>query len=1784
MANLFHLLYLLGGLFFLCPLLSFAQITILPGIPSKAEIARLFGPGVEVDTSSIRLVAAPVSSAYYQNGISLPGAQRGRGIILTTGNAQLAQGTNQGTTLSTQNQCFAQTDSDLEQIASGSPVGDVAFIECKVRFASPIFWVYPFYLASEEYPEAVLEEPTDIFGLFLSAPSATAPPLGYQNIAFFPPANNAPITYATINRLQNPAFYQDIPIGQGPLAYNGMTKALAIQRNVIPGLWYTLKIAVGDRKDCALDSGVLLEERCFHAPGVSFKAPAALCLGSKGSVYWELTQQDYRGKPIFSPNHTLILEISDPNGNFNQQTQQLAVWKSNEPSGSILFDLPPNLINSPNYKLRIRTFDPTPLISLPYIADTLFTSFTSPSKVSVISQLTAPSGITEYARCGPGVITFSVSGLFPAQTPIGVYNSASSFEPIQETTQAPYGLQVFVLQGKPYYIRARLGSCFSEPLEVRVKTIELPAPPEAVLMRCGPGNLTFTYTPQNPDIEGLALYTAITGGSPIATAEGAPLRLITPIISATRVYYLEAYNRIGCQSQRSPLVIGINPIVLPPPPLLILEKFCQGDSLQFRIPSGVTDGDLIRIYETAQGGLPLITLPIEAGAMRGPLLQSNKTYYFASVYSATGCESPRVSEIIRPLPQPPSPIVQGGAICAKGSTYLRFSSPFSYPLKIYDGPYSNAALLHRQETYIPFWQTPLLTTTTAFFIASYNPQTGCESVRARAEVLVHSPPSPPILLTSKVERCGAGAVRIPIQTDTPPPFELALYSSPLSNLPINIETQSAPPYAIAATAESPETVYVAIRELINGCLSQTRTPAVVDILPLPEPPAVEPIKACGPANISFTVFSPFPTVAVKLYETLLSPNPIAVDSFPDYRFNLPLNQSAVYYVSRLSSKLPGCESPRVAQFITLFPRPAQPLTSNFISCQGATITLTATAGSAGHFIRLFNSQSEIIAQSVGPQLSFELTPQAPQRLSAQSVDPLTGCESEATPIWVALAQNPPKPLVASDTIRCGLGSQHIPIRNATSGIRYNLYLVNDLSTSLASVEGGGNTTILTTPPLTRSAEFMIRAENTSSGCLSQPTLLKINVLPKDPSLRAEAGPDKTIICGSSTRIGHPIAIEGALYAWEPISGISNPFSSSPQVSPRQETTYTLTVTRNGCAARDEVTVRPIIAGLSLQAIPASICQGQSAVIIASGADSYLWNPSTTLSANSGATVEARPEITTTYTVIATQGACIAKAEITLRVNRVTFEALVQPTATQTGSIKINVIEGSPPFVYSIGGNIQSQAIFSGLAPGRYWVNVQDSLGCVQTAQVEVPRIPSRCGGPLNIRILNKSENQVTLSWETGLNALYYELSLRKEGTDVFGNPIRVNGTSFTFFNLESGASYQARVRSVCLAGYSESPYEIVNFSAQPCDPVRGLAVMASSANSLTLRWERNFDNTAFRVEYKSAQSPTWIGQNTTLNQITLTDLTPNTNYEIRVQSLCNGLSSNFQTISVTTASCSKVSFTRVTISAESININWDPIPEASAYEVEYRLASASFWQKQIVNFANYQIRNPVTEAAYELRVRSLCQGSFSEFSELAFTASGGPGACQEPRSLEVIAREANGLRLRWNPTPNALYYLLRYRAVGENEWKLQQANALPYALGNLNPATLYELQVAAACPNNFSGWSQPLLRSSTLAAKENLSESFSALSGDWLSLYPNPNRGNFTFKLSGLALAQSSVEKWQMLIYNPLGQIISEQTLWVDKEEIEINVSLPADSPAGRYMCKLIESGREWNASFIVLE
>ncbi len=74
--------------------------------------------------------------------------------------------------------------------------------------------------------------------------------------------------------------------------------------------------------------------------------------------------------------------------------------------------------------------------------------------------------------------------------------------------------------------------------------------------------------------------------------------------------------------------------------------------------------------------------------------------------------------------------------------------------------------------------------------------------------------------------------------------------------------------------------------------------------------------------------------------------------------------------------------------------------------------------------------------------------------------------------------------------------------------------------------------------------------------------------------------------------------------------------------------------------------RPV---LVLSASPASVCDGNSSTLTASGADTYDWSPAATLSAATGSPVTATPTITTAYSIRGTLNACFKDSSLTVAV-------------------------------------------------------------------------------------------------------------------------------------------------------------------------------------------------------------------------------------------------------------------------------------------------------------------------------------------------------------------------------------------------------------------------------------------------------------------------------------------------------------------------------------------------------
>ena len=205
---------------------------------------------------------------------------------------------------------------------------------------------------------------------------------------------------------------------------------------------------------------------------------------------------------------------------------------------------------------------------------------------------------------------------------------------------------------------------------------------------------------------------------------------------------------------------------------------------------------------------------------------------------------------------------------------------------------------------------------------------------------------------------------------------------------------------------------------------------------------------------------------------------------------------------------------------------------------------------------------------------------------------------------------------------------------------------------------------------------------------------------------ANAGDDVVLNEGESTLL---TATGGDSYLWS-----TGATTSSITVSPDSDTTYTVTVTLNGCESTDQVTVF-INASVNADAgEDVIICLGSSTILTATGGSSYQWNTGETTQS-----IEVSPEMTTTYSVevfnAAENNSDIDEVEVV--VNDIPTANAGDDTEICQGSTATLAAEGGSSYQWNTGETTQSIEV-SPDTTTTYSVEVFNN-GCSDTDEIEV---------------------------------------------------------------------------------------------------------------------------------------------------------------------------------------------------------------------------------------------------------------------------------------------------------------------------------------------------------------------------------------------------------------------------------------------------------------------------------
>lgn len=161
----------------------------------------------------------------------------------------------------------------------------------------------------------------------------------------------------------------------------------------------------------------------------------------------------------------------------------------------------------------------------------------------------------------------------------------------------------------------------------------------------------------------------------------------------------------------------------------------------------------------------------------------------------------------------------------------------------------------------------------------------------------------------------------------------------------------------------------------------------------------------------------------------------------------------------------------------------------------------------------------------------------------------------------------------------------------------------------------------------------------------------------------------------------------------------------------------------------------------------------------------------------------------------------------------------------------------------------------------------------------------------------------------------------------------------------------------------------------------------------------------------------------------------------------------------------------VNTTSNAITIAWTPAGTESAWELDYKLSSASTWTTTIVNNTPQTAISSLTETtSYDFRVRAICSATdmSSYTSTIVVVTLTTP--CAQPTNLQVpVATITDQSALvTWTPGGSETSWNIEYKLVSASNWTSATVSQNSYSLQGLQPNAIYEVRVKAICTSNNS--------------------------------------------------------------------------------------------------------------------
>lgn len=352
----------------------------------------------------------------------------------------------------------------------------------------------------------------------------------------------------------------------------------------------------------------------------------------------------------------------------------------------------------------------------------------------------------------------------------------------------------------------------------------------------------------------------------------------------------------------------------------------------------------------------------------------------------------------------------------------------------------------------------------------------------------------------------------------------------------------------------------------------------------------------------------------------------------------------------------------------------------------------------------------------------------------------------------------------------------------------------------------------------------------------------------------------------------------------------------------------------------------------------------------------------------------------------------------------------------------------------------------------------------------------------------------------------------------------------------------------------------------------------------------------------------------------LTGLNAGTTYFYSIQAMCvNGTAptvffGSFQTNNdgdpVGTADCLPTFFGIQELGADgqSVTVSWNSVQGATGYVVRYRRVGTAGYTQVPTNNTTLTINGLDFDTNYEIGLRTIVPGCNDPRLEngflpsILFTTLVDPTGVEEPQAcaqpgLTPFTIACNGINQRLTvnlvPVPGVLGYEFQYRDLSqpESSWLVTDIDGNPllidpnvttFEIGapELAFATnrIYGFRLRAVCDaTSSSRWANAVVVSTDCGAEGKVETAVSSTTDLSFSVYPNPNKGEFTVSFESEVAGHATVRLMDMT-----GRTVMSRVADMNAGLNTINVNGAGTLTSGLYVIHVQVNGQIQTAKLIV--